>query len=207
MPVEKLGWFRKKLAGLGKRIYFRKSHRINLFSVNSMVRNVVRIYADINNGDYEKAILDFCEQIEEESNNIIAEMIDTPIMLGTSLKTILAKDPDDLPFISTTLFWALLGKDYQDLWDELKVIKEEKGVIKLVMREKSCLLCIEERELTQKDFGNANLGDIISAIFKGIIQALQDYVGNKFDVTAKETKCFLRGDSYGEITVILTPID
>lgn len=205
LPVEKLGWFRKRLAGLGKRIYFQRSHKINLFGINSMVRNVVRIYAKINNGDYEKALLDFCAQVEVESTNIIAEMIDTPIALGTSLKTVLATNPDDLPFIATTLFWALLGSNFQEIWSDIEYEREDDGTIKLTLRENSCLFCIEENELTQADFGSASLGNILAGIFKGILQALMDYIGNAYDVTATETKCFLKGDGYGEITVILKP--
>lgn len=207
IPVEKLGWFRKKIAGLGKRIYFRKSKKINLFSVNCMTRHLLKTYAEINNGNYELGLRDFCAQIEEESKNIIAEMIETPILFGISMKSVMSKSPEDLAFISALTLWAVLGKEYQELWSEPKLVIEENGVLKLTMREQICLFCTEERELTQNDLGDANLGDILASIFKGIIQALEEYVGNEYEITARETKCLLRGDTYGEITLWLKPIE
>ncbi len=205
ISVEKLSWFRKRLASLGKRIYFWKSKRINLFSVNSMIRNLIRRYAKINGGNYEKAIQIFCEQIERESENLITEMISTPIMLGVSMKSVISKSVEDLAFFSALMFWAILGKDYKEMWTDPELIPEENGAFRLIMTQKSCLICAEESELQQEDFKSANFGDILSSIFKGIVQALQDYVGNNFEVTAKETKCFMRGDPYGEITLWLRP--
>ena len=48
MPgVEKLSWFRKLLIGLGKRIYYRKSDKVNVLGVNLMLREVIRHYQDV----------------------------------------------------------------------------------------------------------------------------------------------------------------
>ncbi|MHA1379660.1 MAG: hypothetical protein ACTSRG_14910 [Candidatus Helarchaeota archaeon] len=170
-----------------------------------MIRNLIRRYAKLNNGDFEKAVQLFCEQIEHESEELITEMINEPIILGVSLKSIVSKSIEDLAFFSALMFWAILGKDYKKMWTDPELIKDEDGTYRLVMTQKSCVICAEERELKQEDFKGANFGDILSSIFKGIAQALQDYIGNDFDVTARETKCFMRGDAYGEITLWLKP--
>ena len=166
---------------------------------------MTRTYAEINNGDFEKGLRDFCDQIEIESNYLISEMIETPILLGLSLKSIIATDPEDLLYIATTIFWAILGKEFQDLWPTIEFTVEKNNSIKLVMQESICMFCVEENELTDEDFGGFNFGEILGSVIRGILQALEDYMGNEYVVTTKETKCFMRGDPYGEITVWLKP--
>lgn len=205
MPVEKLGWFRKKVAGLGKRIYFWKLRKINLYSVNSMVRQLVRLYGDINNGNFAQGIRDFAAQIEDGSKDLISEMVDEPILLGMSMNSVLSKSVDDIAFTSALIFWSILGKDYKEMWSDPELVLEDDGSAVMKLRQKRCLFCAEESNITREMLGETMPGEILASMFKGILQVLQDYVGNEYDVTAKETKCFMRGDPYGEVTVWLKP--
>lgn len=205
MPVDKLGWFRKTLGSLGKRIYHWKADKMNLFGLNVMIRSLVRIYAELNGGNYEKGLEVFSSQVGDEARNLITEMILDPIAFGMSLNAVMSKDPEDLLYISSILFWSILGKNYKDLWEDFEIIKEDNGVIKMVMRQKVCLLCAEERELTQENFGSLSMGEIFASLLGGIIRALEEYVGNDYEITARETKCLMRGDRYGEVTLWLQP--
>ncbi len=170
-----------------------------------MVRNILHLYAGINNGDYQQAVHDFATQVEEESKNIISEMIDTPILLGVSMSSVMSKSIEDIIFISTLIFWAIFGKDYKEMWTEPELSMEDDGTVRLTLQQKFCLFCAEESKLTHEHFGIFTPGEVLAAIFKGILQALQDYVGNEYNVIARETKCFVRGDPHGEITILLKP--
>ena len=169
-----------------------------------MLRNLVKLYGDVNEGDYEKGIRELALQVEEESKNLIAEMITKPIMLGIPLSSILSKDIEDTVFTSTLMFWALLGKDYKEMWGEPTLFLDDDGSAIMKMEMYKCIFCAGET-LESEKFGGFNTGEIFAAIIRSIVQAIQDYVGNDYEVTAKETKCFMRGDEKGEITVWIKP--
>ncbi len=169
-----------------------------------MLRGLVRLYGEINNGDYEKGVRDFADQVEEESKNFIAEMIDDPIALGVSMSSVMSKAIEDIAFMTTLIFWAIMGKDYKEVWSEPELEILDDGIIIFRMQQKQCLFCAGETLLPSK-FGECHTGEVFAAIVKGIMQALQDYVGNNYEVRARETKCFMRGDPYGEITLWLNP--
>lgn len=170
-----------------------------------MLRNLIRLYADLNNGDYKEGLNEFCSEIESESKTLISELINKPMVLGKSLNFIISKSIEDIPFLANLMFYAIMGKNSKDIWSKPELFKEENGVYKITLHQKTCILCAEENQLTQEDFKEARLGNIMALLFKGIVQAIIDYVGNPYDVTAEETKCFMLGDSYGETTLWLTP--
>jgi len=205
MPVEKLGWFRKQLGAMGKRIFHWRTEKISLFSLNVFIRCLMRTYASLNDGDFGKGLDAFCEHVREESKNLIFEMINEPVFLGMTMNSVISKDPEDLAYIATTLFWAMLGKDHQNLWEELELTNEENGAYKLTLKEKVCIICAEEHEIKQDMLGSRNFGDVFASLLMGILEALEEYVGGEFNVTGKETKCMLKGDSHGEISIWLTP--
>ncbi|MHA1379662.1 MAG: hypothetical protein ACTSRG_14920 [Candidatus Helarchaeota archaeon] len=205
MVAEKLNWFRKAIAGLGKRLFFRSTNKVSLLSVNGMLRSVIRTYAELNDNNYEKGLKKFYEQIQEESKNLISEMIAKPLLLGASMESILSKDVEDLPFLASIVFWALMGKDSKKIFEEAEFVKLADGSYKLIIKQNMCIICAQEYELKAQDFGSESFGDIFALLFSGVIQAFTDYVGNEYTITAEESKCFMRGDPHGEITIILSP--
>ena len=207
IPVEKLGWFRKQIGSLGKRVFHWRTDKISLFSLNVFIRSLMRMYASLNDGDYGKGLNIFCEHVEEEAKTLVFDMINEPILFGISMDSIMSKDIEDLVYIATTLFWAMIGKDYKDLWEPIEFTKEDNGNYKLTMKEKMCIICAEEYEIKQEMLGPRNFGDIFAALLVGILQALEEYVGAQYKITGKETKCVLRGDTHGEISIWLTPIE
>jgi hypothetical protein len=48
-------------------------------------------------------------------------------------------------------------------------------------------------------------GELFGQAVAVLLQMVQDYVGNNYDVTLKETKCMLRGDPHGEYLISLIP--
>jgi hypothetical protein len=55
--------------------------------------------------------------------------------------------------------------------------------------------------------GNHDYFHVITELAEAAIQHIQDYVENRYRVLCRETKCFLRGDDQGELTVFFYPKD
>ena len=202
MPVEKLSWFRKRLADIGKRIYYSKSDKLNFLIVNLMVKHIQNAYAEIFD-DYGKA----CEEVENlvrsEARNMLVEIMEKPVFLGRSMKMLLSKSLDDIAFLASTTFFGMLGKDFKKFFAEPE-FSIYKGVGTLTIRMNRCPICAG-RQVKQEELGEKTLAGFLAVLFEEIIELEQEYVGNDYRVEAKETKCFMKGDPYGEITIKLYP--
>ncbi|MHA1383318.1 MAG: hypothetical protein ACTSR3_06135 [Candidatus Helarchaeota archaeon] len=203
MPVEKLGWFRKRLVGIGKRIYYAKSEKLNFFIVNLMVKHIIKAYAEIFE-DYEKALEEVENLVRTEAKNILVEIMERPIFMGKSMKMLLSKSLDDIAFMASTTFFGILGKDYTKFFAEPE-FSVYKGVGTLSIRMNRCPICAGVHHVTQKDLGEKTLAGFLAVLFGEIIELTQEYVGNEYIVEAQETKCFMKGDPYGEIVIKLIP--
>ena len=204
MPVEKLSWFRKRLADIGKRIYYHKTEKLNFYIVNLMVNHIIKAYAEIFN-DYGKALDEIENMVKAEARNILAEIIEKPIFLGKSMKMIISKDLNDIAFLASTTFFGLLGKNYKKFFEEPEFSIDSKGVGKLILRMKKCPICAGVRHVTQDQLGEKTLGGFLAILSGEIIELIQEYVENPYIVEAKETKCFMKGDPYGEIVIMIYP--
>ncbi|MFX1452182.1 MAG: hypothetical protein ACFFCM_15200 [Promethearchaeota archaeon] len=204
LPVEKLSWFRKRLADIGKRIYYHKTEKLNFYIVNLMVNHIIKAFAEIL-GDYEKALDEIENMVKVEAKNILVEIIEKPIFLGKSMKMIISKDINDIAFLASTTFFGLLGKNYKTFFEEPEFSTDSKGVGKLVLRMKKCPICAGVRHVTQEKLGKKTLGGFLAILSGEIVELIQEYVGNPYRIESKETKCFMKGDPYGEIVIMMYP--
>ncbi|MHA1377589.1 MAG: hypothetical protein ACTSRG_04300 [Candidatus Helarchaeota archaeon] len=208
IPVEKLGWFRKRIADIGKRIYYAKSEKLNFLIVNLMVKHITRAYAEIFDS-YEKALEEIEALVRSEARNILIEIIERPILLGRNMKMVLSKSLDDIAFLASTVFFGILGKDFSKFFAEPE-FSIYRGVGTLTIRMNRCPVCAGIHDIKQEELGGKEgktLAGFLAILFEEIIELEQEYVGNEYFVEAKETKCFMKGDPYGEIQVKLYPKD
>ena len=67
---------------------------------------------------------------------------------------------------------------------------------------KKCMICNIVTDVKEKNLGEKNYGSIVAILFGKIFKEAWNYMEVPYEMLeAKETKCFLRGDPYGEITV------
>ena len=76
------------------------------------------------------------------------------------------------------------------------------------MRYKRCVLCTGLRpgiDIDHTKLRNNSYGELLGQALMALLQMIQDYVGNNYNLVIKESKCRLRGDEYGESIVFFYP--
>ncbi len=197
VPV-KLNKIRKVLASLGKRIYWKfMTKKMNLWMLSSMAYGVTKKYEEIFDGDTGLAVDTFTEQFVNGAKSIMYEL------LGT-MKMFFSKSLEDLEFLSGVALYVVLGPDWNDFFEEPIYVpgeRTEDGVPQLIMRQKKCVLCTGLRpgiDLDHTKFKKNTYGELLANALVALLQMIQDYVGNEYNLVVKETKCLLRGDSFNE---------
>jgi len=204
MPPEKLGFFRKLIAGLGKRLYWRISKKMNLFMLSSMAYGVTKKYEEIFEGDTGMAIDTFTEQFVNGANSIMYELL-------PRMKFFFSKSLEDVEFLSDVAMYVILGAKWKKFFGQPIFIPAEKAedhIPKLIIRFVRCVLCTGLRpgkDIDQAKLRKNSYGELLSRALVSLMQLIQDYVGNEYTLEVKETKCQLRGDSYGEGIVYYLP--
>ncbi|HUX97918.1 MAG TPA: hypothetical protein VMV49_00045 [Candidatus Deferrimicrobium sp.] len=197
MVPEKLGMFRKFLAKLGKRAYWTVTKKMNLWMLSSMAYGVTKKYEEIFEGDTGMAVDTFTEQFVNGANSIMYEL------LGT-MKIFFSKSLEDVDFLAETALHVILGSKWPQFFGKPKMIlaeNTEEGVAQLVMRFPRCVLCTGLRpgiDVDHTKLRKNSYGELLARALVALMQLIQDYVGNKYKLVVKETKCRLRGDPYGE---------
>ncbi|MHA1649786.1 MAG: hypothetical protein ACTSYB_06310 [Candidatus Helarchaeota archaeon] len=204
MPgVYKLGFFRKLLIGLGKRIYYRKTEKVNVLGVSLMIRAVLRQYQEVL-GSLDKAMKIFQSQVAITADEVITNLIYEPLMLGVSMSFALSRAIQDGPFTIHALIWGMIGKAYNKTFEYPLLELNEDGTGKFIIRTKgkSCILCSGVHDVTIEDLGDNDYGDILATLFGTIIREAWKYLESPYELLeSKETKCILRGDPCCEITI------
>ena len=209
MPgVQKLSFFRKLLISLGKRMYYRKSDKVNVLGVNLMLREVIRHYAEVMGGNLPEALNKFQEQVAVTADEVITNLIHEPIMAGVSMSYALSREIKDGPFTIQSLIYGMIGSDYKKTFEPVWLELNEDGSGRFVIRTKgkACILCSSVRDISGSDLGDANYGNILATLFGTIIREAWAYIESPYTfIEANETQCVLRGDPCGEITIYFKP--
>ncbi len=209
MPgVEKLSIFRKLLIWLGKRIYYRKSEKVNVLGVNFMLREVIRHYTDII-GNLPDALKEFQAQVSVTADEVITNLIHEPLMLGVSMSFALSRHIPDGPLTIQSLIYGMIGSDYKKTFEDVKLEwnGDKSGKFLIRLKPPACILCSGARDILPEELGDRDYGNILATLFGTIIRQAWSYLETPYELTAaKETKCLLRGDPYGEITISFIPI-
>lgn len=205
MSAEKLGLFRKLIIGLGKNLYFRQSEKVNVLGLGLMMRELLRDYEEIL-GSLPSAIAEFESEVKVQAGEVISKLISEPIMMGISMSYALSRNINDLAFITQAMFHGMIGRDYYKVFDYPQLILNEDKSGYLVIRMKQCIMCAGIKDITKEALGDKDYGGTVASLFGTVIKEAWAYLELPYEVLeAKETKCFLRGDPYGEITITFAP--
>jgi len=205
MTIEKLTWFRKLLIGLGKNLYFRSTEKVNVLGLGLMMRELLRDYEEIL-GSLANAIAEFESEIKVQAGEIISKLISEPIMMGISMSYALSLDITDTAFSTQAMFHGMIGKNYYKVFEYPQLIFNEDKSGSLVIRMKQCIMCAGIDDIAKESLGDKDYGGTVASLFGTVIKEAWAYLDMPYEVLeAKETKCFLRGDPYGEITILFAP--
>ncbi|MDD1777221.1 MAG: hypothetical protein LUQ65_03560 [Candidatus Helarchaeota archaeon] len=204
MPPEKLGFFRKLFAKLGKRLYWKMSSKMNLYMLSSMAYGVTKYYEEIFKGDTGMAVDTFTTQFVNGASSIMYELL-------PRMNFFFSKSLVDIKLFSDVAMYVIMGPKWRRCFGEPIVVpaeKSEEGVPQLILHFTRCVLCtglkpgvdIDQSKLKEKSYG-----ELLASAFSALLQLIQDYVGNEYTLEVKEVKCMLRGDPYGECIVSFLP--
>jgi hypothetical protein len=204
MPPEKLGFFRRLLAGLGKRLYWKVSNKMNLYMLSTMAFGVTKKYEEIFEGDTGLAVDTFTEQFVNGANSIMYELL-------PKMRFFFSKSLDDVAFLADVAMYVVLGPKWKRFFSKpffTPADQSEEGVPKLTFVFQRCVLCTgltPGRDIDPTKLRRNSYGELLARAITSLMQLIQDYVGNEYTLEVKETKCMLRGDLYGEGVVYFFP--
>ncbi|MHA1129448.1 MAG: hypothetical protein ACTSRC_18830 [Candidatus Helarchaeota archaeon] len=204
MVPEKLGFFRKLLAKIGKRVYWKISKKMNLWMLSSMAYGVTKKYEEIFEGDTGKAVDTFTEQFISGANSIMYELL-------PRMKVFFSKSLDDLEFLTDVAMYVIMGPKWKQFFGKPQFIPADDtadGVPKLIIRFIRCVLCTGLRpgiDIDHSKLKKNSYGELLARALVALMQMIQDYVGNDYKLDVKEVKCRLRGDEWGEGVVFFFP--
>jgi len=205
MSTDKLSWFKKLMIGLGKNLYFRRSEKVNVLGLGLMMREMLRDYEELLGG-LPNAIAEFESEVKVQAGEVISKLISEPIMMGISMSYALSHDITDLAFSTQAMFHGMIGNDYYKVFDYPQLILNEDKSGRLVIRMKQCIMCAGINDIAKESLGDKDYGGTVATLFGTVIKEAWAYLELPYEVLeAKETKCFLRGDPYGEITITFAP--
>lgn len=193
MVPEKLGLIKRFLLRIARKPVWWFSPKMNAFFVNLMLREGLRKYEEYYGVEKGLEILD--EIAEKAAEPVVFELLDR-------IKMFFSKSVKDQKILIEAAFDILFGGEETRI---MYIPPDEEGVHRIVIRFYRCIFCAGVDDITPESLGEQSYIIPVISGARMIAQMIQDQVGNEFDVRAKETACFLRGDPYGEITVYYFP--
>ena len=204
-----LSRFRKMLGGLGKRVYHWRETKESMNFLSFMYETILEEYAEIYNGDYEKAMDTLIDLVAPMSAEVITKFLFEVKVLGVSFKTLITKDINDLPYLVETTLFAVFGNWSKKVFKKPVLIpasQSEQHVDTIIIELTQCPFCAYTT-IEPEQLGGHKYGKLLTLTIEQMVQAVEDYAGNDYQVVARETKCFLNGDLKGEIYLWLYPRD
>ena len=208
MVREKLGWFMKGLARIGRYLVYRQKPKINFLTTLLVLRAVMQEYAEIL-GSTEEGLLRLGKSQRVIASRVVLNMIEDPLLFGIKMGTILSRDISDTAFLIDMALKVLIGSDATKIFETPIFIPAEDtddGIPKVICTLKKCPLCAGlTSHVTAEMLGEAEYLAVITSLGESAVQVIQDFVGNSYNIVCKETKCILKGDEKGEMTVYFYP--
>ncbi|HUX99520.1 MAG TPA: hypothetical protein VMV49_08210 [Candidatus Deferrimicrobium sp.] len=199
---EKAGFIQRMLASIGKRLLWWRAEKMDLYVLALMARETVIKYQEILGGDLKTAVDTLKEQFASSARTYLMTFMD-------QLKLIVSKDLKDMEFMSEVSLWSIMGKDFKTFFSKSQYIpaddpRNTEGIPMFVSISPKCLLCAVIQDLPNvQEYKDLNYGAIISYALGSLMEIIFDFVGHKYNVKVQEKKCFLRGDPYSEIHMLL----
>ncbi|NVM52919.1 MAG: hypothetical protein HWN66_04390 [Candidatus Helarchaeota archaeon] len=210
MVKEKLSGIRKRVAGIGKRLAYRKMKKTSFLLIADLCNVVIDKFSDLY-GSRSAAIKKFAEICKEESIRVTADIIETPVLFGISLRSFLSRNLTDFRFIIELIYHIVLGSKWPYFLAKPEYIPAEltaDRVNKYLLKILHCPFCYNitkaKEDIDELEPGVTH-GTWFAKLLQGIMQGIVDYLGMQYDVNCEETQCLMSGYEYGEMIYTLYP--
>lgn len=197
--------FKDVLGGLGKRFVRRTEKKMNTLFLSIIILEYTRVLVEyLFDGNLEAALEDFYDTGRITGKGITDDHLDTA-------RYILSKSLEETPRMAKIFWYIAMGEDVPNR--NIRFVpkgKEGNEYDMLTWTFDKCIFCAmstEEKDImiNKETMGNQTWGGQCAGIFESIMQAVQDYMGNNYEIKVKETKCIMRGDSKNEYEMFFIP--
>ncbi|MFX0133518.1 MAG: hypothetical protein ACFFDN_07740 [Candidatus Hodarchaeota archaeon] len=202
MVADKLGWFRKTLSKVGKRLlWWRQKKLVGLFLSLTYLEDV-KMLMELTDGSLETALNEFHRLGKLAGHDITYEFLD----IG---KYVFSKSLADLPTIIETSFYVMTGQRFSSC---KYFPADDQNPTRVVFTLDRCLFCAGMKKeksivVNKETMGNQTWGSVLAGVVEAAIETIEEYVGNEITVKVEETKCIMKGDPYAEFTIIIHPTE
>ena len=197
--------FKDVLGNLGKRFVRHTEKKMNTFFLSIIILEYTRLLVEfLYDGNLEAALEDFYETGKNTGKGVIDEHLD-------AARYILSKSLDETPRMAKIFWYIAMGEDVPNR--NIRFVPkgaEENEYDMLTWTFERCVFCAastEEKDMiiNKETMGNQTWGSQCAGIFESIMQSVQDYVGNNYEIKIKETKCIMKGDPENEYKMFFIP--
>ena len=200
------------MAGIGKRLAYRMMKKTSFLLITDLCNVVIDKYSEIY-GSRSAGIRKYAAIIREEAIGVTADIVETPILFGISMRSFLSKNLKDLSFIIELVFYTVLGEKWSYFMAKPEYIPAELSWKKLpqyILKIVHCPFCYsitkENEDASQLESGVTH-GTWFAKLLEGIMQGIVDYMGLGYRVDCEETQCFMTGHDHGELIYTLHPME
>ncbi len=198
--------FKDFLGDLGKRFVRRTQKKMNTLFLSIMILEYTRLSVEfLHDGNLEAALEDFHNTGKNTGKGIMDEHLD-------AASYVLSKSLSETPRMAKIFWYIAMGEDIprKNIRFIPKGTEGNEYDILTWTFENSCIFCAastEEKDIdiNKESMGNQTWGGQCAGIFESIMQSVQDYVRNDYEVKVEETKCIMRGDSENEYKMYFIP--
>jgi hypothetical protein len=204
MPKEKLGFFGKLLAKIGKHYYWWRARKMSGLLMSLDMLECMRIIYEYHDNNLPEALKTFKELGHRAGQSVIYEFLDAG-------KRIFSKRLEDLPVIVQSAWYIFMGDNISDI----QVIPAKGEMpIRFVWPVEQCVFCAGLKQDTSiivnketMDWENTRLtwGSAVCGVMESALQAVLDYVELPYTITVEETGCIMKGDPFSEYTAYFWP--
>jgi len=197
---KKVGFREKLLAALGKRWMYWKARKVTKLLINLSYREIMRLLVELY-GNLESALNAVFELSLHAGPEFLNEWVE-------GANVIFSKDVSDHALYIKSGYYSFTG----DHISYIKYFPPEKvgDPHRVVWRLDKCFVCagmLDDPTFSVKKeaLDNQGWGNPIAGIFQATTKMINEYIGLEFISKVRETKCFLRGDPYGEFVAEFYP--
>ncbi|MFX1450636.1 MAG: hypothetical protein ACFFCM_07340 [Promethearchaeota archaeon] len=203
MVPDKLGWFRRILSKVGKRLLWWRQPKLSGLMFSLTYLEDVKMLMDLTDGTLESALQEFHRLGKLAGHDITYEFLD----IG---KYVFSKSLTDLPIIIETSYYVMTGQRFSSC----KYYPPDDKVPhpRVIFTLDRCMFCGSLKEdktidVNKETMGSQTWGSVMAGVVEAAVETIEEYVENKITVEVKETKCIMRGDPYAEFTINLYPAE
>jgi len=206
MPKERIGFFGKLLAKIGKHFYWWRARKMNGLIMSLDFLECVRVIYEYHGNNLPLALKTFKELGRSAGQSVIYEFLDAG-------KRIFSRRLQDFPILLESSWYIFMG-DHISGAEFIAERYDTDEPARLVWQVPRCVFCaglkqdtsiVVNKETMDWEKTKLTWGSVVCGVMESALQSILDYVVLPFNVKVEESKCVMKGDRVSEYTAYFLP--